>query len=334
MPIPTQNRAVVATAAGPVDVLTDVELDVPTPGPRDLLVEVRAVSVNPVDVKLRGGALPGGEGPQVLGYDAAGVVLAVGDEVTAFAVGDEVYHAGSIARPGSDQQFQLVDERVAGHKPVSLDFAEAAALPLTTITAWETLFERWRLTADSTGALLVMGAAGGVGSILVQLARQLTGLTVIAAVSRPEAGEWVRSLGAHHVVDRTDLLTEVAAIAPGGVQYVFSPFSAGMVETYTQLMSVGGSVVAIDEPEGVDTLPLKWKSQGWHWEFMFSRVLHEPESTAHRELLDEVARLVDAGTLRTTLGTRLSPIDAATLQEAHRLLESSATIGKVVLAAG
>ncbi|MQA35459.1 zinc-binding alcohol dehydrogenase family protein [Modestobacter roseus] len=333
MQTPSRNRAVVATTSGPVDVLTDVELDVPTPGPRDLLVDVRAVSVNPVDVKLRGGALPGDGGPQVLGYDAAGVVLAVGEEVTAFTVGDEVYYAGSIARPGSNQQVQLVDERVAGHKPTSLDFAEAAALPLTTITAWETLFERWRLSADSTGTLLVMGAAGGVGSILVQLARQLTGLTVIAAVGRPESREWISGLGAHHVVDRNDLLAQVAEIAPRGVDLVFSPFSAGMVDTYTQVMAVGGSVVAIDEPEGVDTLPLKWKSQGWHWEFMFSRVLHDPESTAHRELLDEVARLVDAGTLRTTLGTRLSPIDAATLQEAHRQLESSATIGKVVLAA-
>ncbi|WP_369131207.1 zinc-binding alcohol dehydrogenase family protein [Modestobacter roseus] len=333
MEIPSRNRAVVATTSGPVDVLTDVELDVHTPGPRDLLVDVRAVSVNPVDVKLRGGALPGDGGPQVLGYDAAGVVLAVGEEVTAFTVGDEVYYAGSIARPGSNQQVQLVDERVAGHKPTSLDFAEAAALPLTTITAWETLFERWRLSADSTGTLLVMGAAGGVGSILVQLARQLTGLTVIAAVGRPESREWISGLGAHHVVDRNDLLAQVAEIAPRGVDLVFSPFSAGMVDTYTQVMAVGGSVVAIDEPEGVDTLPLKWKSQGWHWEFMFSRVLHDPESTAHRELLDEVARLVDAGTLRTTLGTRLSPIDAATLQEAHRQLESSATIGKVVLAA-
>jgi NADPH2:quinone reductase len=334
MAIPTTNRAVVATASGPVDVLTDTELDVPTPGPLDLLVEVRAVSVNPVDVKLRGGALPGGDGPQVLGYDAAGVVLAVGDQVSAYAVGDEVYYAGSISRPGSNQQFQLVDEKVAGRKPASLDFAEAAALPLTTITAWETLFERWRLDADSTGTLLVMGAAGGVGSIMVQLARQLTGLTVIAAVGRPESREWVRELGAHHVVDRTDLLAEVTAIVPRGVDFVLSPFSAGMVETYTQVMALGGSVVAIDEPEGVDTLPLKWKSQGWHWEFMFSRVIHDPESTAHRELLDEVSRLVDAGTLRSTLGTRLSPIDAATLQEAHRLLESSATIGKVVLAAG
>ncbi|GAB4079908.1 zinc-binding alcohol dehydrogenase family protein [Modestobacter muralis] len=334
MDIPTTNRAVVATASGPVDVLTDVELDVPIPGPRDLLVEVRAVSVNPVDVKLRGGALPGGDGPQVLGYDGAGVVRAVGAEVTAYAVGDEVYYAGSIQRPGSDQQFQLVDERVAGRKPVSLDFAEAAALPLTTITAWETLFERWRLSADSTGTLLVMGAAGGVGSILVQLARQLTDLTVIAAVGRPESGDWVRGLGAHHVVDRNALEAEVAALAPRGVDLVFSPFSAGMVEIYSRVMGVGGSVVAIDEPEGQDTLPLKWKSQGWHWEFMFTRVIHDPESTAHRELLDEVARLVDAGTLRTTLTTRLSPIDAATLQEAHRLLESSATIGKVVLAAG
>ncbi|MGX5655000.1 zinc-binding alcohol dehydrogenase family protein [Geodermatophilus nigrescens] len=331
MSLPSRMPAVAYSSPGSPDVLTDVELDVPSPGPHDLLVEVRAVSVNPVDVKLRGGADPGGQ-PRVLGFDAAGTVVAVGEAVTAFAVGDAVYHAGSIARPGSNGAYHLVDERIAGHAPASLDWAEAAALPLTTITAWETLFERWALTRESTGTLLVMGAAGGVGSMLVQLARQLTGLTVVAAVSRPEAAEWVRGLGAHEVVDRRDLVAEVARVAPGGVRYVFSPYSAGMVETFARVMTVGGSVVAIDEPEGLDTLPLKERSQGWHWEFMFSRPLHDPESTAQRELLDEVARLVDAGVLRTTLTARLSPVDAATLAEAHRRVESSSTIGKVVVA--
>ena len=332
MDIPTRTTAVANTRPGAPDVLVDVSLEIPTPGPHDLLVEVRAVSVNPADVKVRAGVDPGGQ-PKVLGFDAAGVVVAVGDAVSAFDVGDEVFYAGSIGRPGTNQQFHLVDERITGHKPASLDFAEAAALPLTSITAWESLFDRWKLTVGSTGTLLVLGAAGGVGSMLVQLARQLTGLTVIAAVSRPASGDWARELGAHEVVDRRDLVAEVTRLVPRGVDYLFSPFSAGMVETYARVMAVGGSVVAIDEPESLDTLPFKEKSQSWQWEFMFSRPLHDPESTAQRDLLDTVARLVDAGTLRTTLTTRLSPIDARTLREAHRLLETSETIGKVVVAA-
>ena len=332
MEIPTRTRAVAHTESGPAGVLTDIELDVPALGPHDLLVEVRAVSVNPVDIKVRAGVDPG-DRPKVLGFDAAGVVIAVGDAVSAFAVGDEVYYAGSIGRPGSNQQYHLVDERITGHKPRNLDFAEAAALPLTTITAWESLFERWRLTAASTGTLLVMGAAGGVGSMVVQLARRLTGLTIIAATSRPESADWARGLGAHDVVDRRNLVAEIARIAPRGVNYVFSPYSAGMVETYAQVMAIGGSVVAIDEPEGLETLPLKDKSQGWFWEFMFTRPLVDAESPAQRELLDEVARLVDAGTLRTTLTTRLTPLDAASLRDAHRLVETSATIGKVVVSA-
>jgi len=332
MEIPSRTCAVAYTGRGPLDVLTDVELDIPPLEPYDLLVDVRAVSVNPVDVKVRAGVDPGGA-PKVLGFDAAGVVVATGGSVTGYVVGDEVYYAGSISRSGSNQRYHLVDERITGRKPGSLDFAEAAALPLTTITAWESLFERWRLTASSTGTILVMGAAGGVGSMVVQLARQLTQLTIIAATARPESTRWARELGAHHVVDRRDLVAGVAGLASRGVEYVFSPYSAGMVETYAQLMAVGGSVVAIDEPEGLDTLPLKDKSQSWIWEFMFSRPLFDPESTSQRELLNEVAQLVDAGTLRTTLTTRLSPLDASTLQEAHRLVETSATIGKVVVTA-
>ena len=245
--------------------LVDVELPVPRPRPHDLLVRVEAVSVNPVDVKVRASSDPRGD-VKVLGYDAAGVVEAVGDRVTLFAVGDEVYYAGSIARPGTNSQLHLVDERITGPKPASLSFAEAAALPLTTITAWEALFDRLRLTPESTGTLLVLGAAGGVGSILVQLARRLTGLTVVGTASRPESRDWVTGLGANHVVNHhDDLAKAVSAIAPDGVDAVFSPHSAGMIETFAKLVRPYGDIVAIDEPDGLDLLPLKTKSIAWHW---------------------------------------------------------------------
>lgn len=314
------------------DSLVSLELPVPAPGPHDLLVRVAAVSVNPADVKVRADSDPGGE-PKVLGFDAAGVVEAVGPEVTLFGLGDEVYYAGSIGRPGTNSEYHLVDERITGHKPATLDFASAAALPLTSITAWETLFDRFKLGKDSTGTLLVMGAAGGVGSMLIQLARALTGLTVIGTASRPESAAWATGLGAHHVVDHHgDLVAQVRAVAPGGVNYIFSPFSAGNVARYAELLTVGGEVTAIDEPEGLDTLPLKSRSQSWHWELMFSRPLFAPEDTAQHELLDAVARLVDDGVLRGTATETLSPISPANLRAAHALVERGSMVGKVVLA--
>lgn len=333
--VPTTAHVIAATASGPVDAaesFVPAEIPLDAPGPHDLLVEVRAVSVNPVDVKVRASFAPQAA-PKVLGFDAAGVVVATGSAVTAFAVGDEVYYAGAINRPGSNADFQLVDERITGRKPTTLDFAEAAALPLTTLTAWETLFERFGLAKDSTGALLVMAGAGGVGSMVVQLARRLTSLTVIATASRPESAAWATSLGAHHVVNHHRLREEVAAVAPQGVNYVFSPFSAGNVPVYAELMAVHGQVVAIDEPPGLDLLPLKAKSQSWHWELMFTRPLFDPESTAQREILNEAAALVDEGVLRTTLTRRLTPISAETLREAHRAVEGSGMIGKIVVAA-
>jgi zinc-binding alcohol dehydrogenase family protein len=311
--------------------LIDVELPTPEPGPHDLLVRVEAVSVNPVDTKVRAAVDPNGE-VKVLGYDAAGVVDAVGSEVSLFAVGDEVYYAGSIGRPGSNVRYHLVDERITGHKPTSMDFAEAAALPLTTITAWEALFDRFRLGRDSTGTLLVLGAAGGVGSMMVQLARALTGVTVIGTASRPESQRWVTDLGAHHAVSHHgDLVEQVRTVAPGGVNYIFTPFSAGRVGHFVELLQPGGEVTAIDEPEGLELLPLKDKSLTWHWEFMFTRPLFAPEDTAQHELLDTVARLVDDGALRGTLTERLTPIKAATLRRAHELVEHGGMIGKVVI---
>ena len=314
--------------------LVDAELSIPVPGPHDLLVRVAAVSVNPVDTKVRRRVDPGGE-LKVLGYDAAGVVEAVGAEVSRFAVGEQVYYAGSIGRPGTNSAFHVVDERIVGHKPASLDFAEAAALPLTTITAWEALFDRFRVGKDSGGTLLVLGAAGGVGSMVVQLARALTGLTVIGTASRDESRSWVLKLGAHHVVShRGDLVANVREVAPGGVEYVLSPFSAGNVPAFAELLWPGGEVTAIDEPEGLDLLPLKRKSLSWHWEMMFTRPLFAPEDPTQHKLLEAVARLVDNGQLRTTISQRLESITASTLRQAHELVESGAMIGKVVIDGG
>ncbi|MDB6079736.1 MAG: zinc-binding alcohol dehydrogenase family protein, partial [Akkermansiaceae bacterium] len=203
----------------------EVTLDTPIPGPRDLLVEVKAISVNPVDTKIRGGGGPGSPAGEwkILGWDAAGVVTAVGAEVTRFAPGDEVYYAGAVNRAGCYAEYQVVDERLVGRKPATLDFAESAALPLTTITAWEMLFDRARIRREETGTILIVGGAGGVGSIAIQLARQLTGLTVIATASRPETQEWCRKMGAQQVIDHSQPLAEqIAAIAPGGVNYVLA----------------------------------------------------------------------------------------------------------------
>jgi zinc-binding alcohol dehydrogenase family protein len=324
--------AVAYRHAGPMNgssPFEDVEITLDPVAPHDLLVEVRAVSVNPVDTKQRANADPGGE-PRVLGFDAAGVVAAVGEDVTLFSPGDEVWYAGSVGRRGSDAALQLVDERIVGHKPSSLDFADAAALPLTSLTASEAL-DRFGFLEGATGRLLVVGASGGVGSVLIQLARALTDVEVIAAVSRPESAEWVRGLGAQHVVDRHALVDEVLAIAPDGIDAVFSPFSKGNVEAYARLLRPRGAVVAIDGSPDLDLTPLKEKSQTWHWEYMFTRPLHEPESLVQHEILEQVARLVDAGAVRTTATTRLGPLDAATLAHAHALVESSATIGKVVI---
>lgn len=307
--------------------LEDLTLPVPEPGEHDLRVRIKAVSVNPVDVKLRGGSDPGGE-PRVLGFDAAGVVEKVGAAVTLFRPGDEVWYAGSIARPGTDAELHLVDERIAGPKPASLDFAEAAALPLTALTAWEALFDRLRLTSESTGSILVLGAAGGVGSILVQLARRLTNLEIIGTASRPESQRYVLDRGAHRVVSHRD---DLRAALPDGVDYVFSPHSAGMIETFADIVRPYGTVVAIDDPEGLDLLPLKSKSIAWHWELMFTRPLHDPASRAQHDILTRVAELVDKGVLHTTLTKRIEGIDAAGLREAHAIVEAGSAIGKTVL---
>ncbi|AXE38341.1 zinc-binding alcohol dehydrogenase family protein [Acidipropionibacterium virtanenii] len=313
------------------DALVTHKIDAPEPGPHDLLVEVRAVSVNPVDVKQRVSAPA--DGFAVLGYDAAGVVRETGAGVTLFAPGDEVFYAGTIDRPGTNQQLHVVDERIVGRKPRSLSFADAASLPLTSITAWETLFDRLRLTEDSRGTLLVVGATGGVGSAILQLAEALLpDVTVIATASNAERTAWVEGLGAERVVDHhQDLAAQVLEVAPGGVDWLFTAHSEGQIPLYAQIVRPFGHIVAIDDGSR-DIGPLKGRSIAWHWELMFTRPLQRtPDMVEQHRLLNQVADLVDAGRLRATTTTALTPISPETLREAHRLVESGRTMGKVVL---
>lgn len=312
------------------DAFADVTVDVPELRPHDVLVRVEAVSVNPVDTKVRR-RTDASDAPIVVGYDAAGTVEAVGPEVSTLAVGDEVWYAGAIDRQGSNAELQAVDARIVSRKPSSLTFAEAAALPLTTITAWETLFERFALTAESTGDLLIMGAAGGVGSIMIQLAKTLTDVRVVATASREESRAWVLDLGADAVVNHHDLVAEARTAAPDGVDYLFTPHSTGNVEAFAEIVRPFGHVTAIDDPEGLDLYPLKSKSIAWHWELMFTRPLYGYDLEYQQRLLAETARLVDEGVLRTTLTTAIAGFDAAGIREAHRLVESGQMVGKVVV---
>lgn len=312
------------------DALQDITVDVPSLRPHDILVRVLAVSVNPVDIKRRG-SLPVSDLPTILGHDAAGIVEAVGADVTTLAVGDEVWYAGDISRPGTNAEFHAVDERIAARKPATLSFADAAALPLTTITAWETLFERFALNEDSTGDLLVIGAAGGVGSIMIQLAKSLTGLRVIATASREGSRAWARELGADLVINHHRLRDETLAAVPNGVDYLFSPHSAGNVDTYAEIVRPFGHITAIDEPPGLDLVGLKPKSIAWHWELMFTRPLYGYDLVYQQQLLTRTAQLVDQGVLRSTVTKTIDHLDAAGLREAHRDVESGHMAGKVVV---
>jgi NADPH:quinone reductase len=320
------------------DSLLDLDIARPTPGARDLLVAVKAVSVNPVDVKVRAGSTPPGGEPKILGWDAAGVVEAVGAEATLFRPGDAVFYAGAINRQGADAEFHVVDERIVGPKPTSLTFAEAAALPLTSITAWEALFDRLKVSdrvAGGPNAILIIGGAGGVGSIAVQLARKLTDLTVIATASRPETEAWSRQLGAHHVINhRLPLAAQVKALGLGAPVFVFSTTSTSThLADIAELIAPQGRFGLIDDPDTLDINPFKRKSVSVHWELMFTRPLFgTADILRQHEILSEVSRLVDAGTLRTTLSEEFGTINAANLKRAHALIETGRARGKVVLA--
>ncbi|WP_199153721.1 zinc-binding alcohol dehydrogenase family protein [Chromobacterium sp. ASV23] len=319
------------------EALLDVELPEPIIGEHDLLVEVKAISVNPVDVKVRANMAPAAGQPRVLGWDAAGVVLAVGSQVSLFQPGDRVWYAGALQRPGANSELHAVDERIVGKMPDSLDFETAAALPLTAITAWELLFDRLQVLANNQPSgkkLLIVGAAGGVGSILVQLARQLTGLTVIGTASRPETQAWVKELGAHHVIDhRQPLSQELKRIGIEHVDYVASlnqteQHFAEIVES----LAPQGKLALIDDPAALDVRALKAKSLSLHWEFMYTRSMFATDDQiAQHTLLTELARLVDAGIVKSTVAERFGAINAANLKRAHALLESNTAKGKIVL---
>lgn len=331
-------KAIVYAQAGlPIDdpnALYDTDMPVPTPGPRDLLVRIDAIAVNPVDSKLRLGVPP--SGPRILGWDAAGTVEAVGSDVEQFQPGDKVWYAGDITRPGSYAEYGLVDERIASRRPATLGAADAAALPLTAITAWELLFDRLKVAErGGTGqSLLVIGAGGGVGSILVQLARKLTALTVIGTASRPQTQAWVAELGAHHVIDhRRPLRPQLTGV---GIEHVDHVISLTHTDTYyAQIVDVlkpQGQLALIDDPDTLDAMPLKRKSISLHWEFMFTRsMFRTPDMDRQHALLARVAALIDDGVLKSTVGEHLGKIDAANLRRAHALLEAGRAKGKIVL---
>jgi zinc-binding alcohol dehydrogenase family protein len=333
-------RAIGYRTPGDIDAresLVDIELPRPEAGPRDLLVQVRAVSVNPVDTKVRRRAGAEQGGWKVLGWDAAGVVVEIGSEVTRFQAGDEVFYAGALTRQGTNAEYHAVDARIVGRKPASLSFAQAAALPLTTITAWEALFDRLdvrRAVPGAAPAVLVIGGAGGVGSIAIQLARRLTELVVIATASRQETMAWVHELGAHHVVDHSrPLAPAVAALGIGAPAFVFSTTATDRhITAVAELIAPQGRWALIDDPGVVDIAPFKRKSVSTHWEFMFTRPVFETADVdAQGVLLDEVSRLVDGGVLKTTLGDHFGAINAANLRRAHAVIERGTARGKIVL---
>jgi NADPH:quinone reductase len=319
------------------DSLLDIELERPAPQGRDLLVQVKAISVNPVDTKMRKRAAPkDGEPPKVLGYDATGIVAAVGPGVTLFKTGDAVWYAGSIIRPGTNSEYHLVDERIVGVKPKSLDFAPAAALPLTSITAWEVLFDRFGIARNGGEgrSLLIVGGAGGVGSIAIQLARTLTRLTVIATASRPQTQSWCRELGAHHVIDHSRPMPEqVKAIGHRFIDYIFGVTESGEhFDAIAEMIAPQGKFALIDDPKSLDVAKLKGKSASLHWEAMFTRsTFQTADMDAQHRLLNEVAGMVDGGTIRTTVQENLGRINAANLRRAHAMIESGRTRGKIVL---
>lgn len=318
--------------------LIHVDIEKPVPTGKDLLIKVLAISVNPVDTKVRAPKEKTEDTPRILGWDVAGIVEQVGPDCTLFQPGDEVYYAGSITRPGGNSEFHLVDERIAGKKPKTLSFADAAALPLTAITAWEALYERLgvsRNREDNAGkTILIIGAAGGVGSIATQLAK-LAGLTVIGTASRPESAQWVKEMGANHIINHYDaFLAQLNAIGLTDVDYILCLNSTAQHwQNMADAIAPQGMICSIVETDqALNMNLLKNKSVTFAWEFMFTRAMFQTSDMIEQhKLLNEVAELVDNGSLRSTVTQRLTPIDAANLRKAHAMLEEGHTVGKIVL---
>lgn len=316
------------------DSLVEFDTGMPNPEPRDLLVEVRGVSVNPVDVKVRKLFAPDAT-PKIIGYDAAGIVREVGSDVRLFKPGDEVFYAGDLNRPGTNAEFQLVDERIVGKKPKSLDFADASGFPLTSITAWEILFDSFMLK-ESDGRdehLLIVGAAGGVGSILIQLAKQLTNLTVIATASRPETVDWVEKMGADQVINHRESLVDQIKTLGLEPRYVASlNGTEGHFSAIVDLIKPRGHIALIDDPQNLEINQIKPKALSFSWEFMFARSMFQTEDMEKQhELLNRVSELIDSGNLQSVVTRNLGKLNVETLRKAHMLQESGRVIGKNVI---
>ena len=333
-------KAVGYHTAGSIDrdeALLDLEIPRPAPTGRDLLVRVRAISVNPVDTKIRLSRAPQGADPVVLGWDAVGAVVETGEDAQIYRVGDAVWYAGAIDRPGTNAEFHLVDERIVGRAPTTVSDGAAAALPLTSLTAHEMLFDRLRVLDPVPGAapaVLIIGGAGGVGSLAIQLLRAKTEMTVIATASRDETQAWAQELGAHHVIDhRQPLSPQIAALGLGQPGFVFSTtHTDSYVDQIAELIAPQGRFGLIDDPEGLDIASFKSKSTSIHWEFMFTRSLFgTPDISRQGDILNEVADLVDNGRIRSTATESLGRINAANLKAAHAALESGTARGKLVL---
>lgn len=321
--------------------LMDIELEQPKAMGHDILVKIDAIAVNPVDTKIRQNVSSPSTDYKVIGWDAVGEVIAIGGDVTQFQAGDKVFYAGDLNRQGSNAEYQLVDERLVGHKPKSLNNAEAAALPLTAITAWELLFDRLGIqmqTPDiktkSNEIILVVGAAGGVGSILIQLAKAISGATIIATASRESSQAWVTELGADYVIDHTqDMQTQIEALNIGAVTHVASlNGTQNYFDAYVELLAPFGKIALIDDPASLDAVKMKRKSLSLHWEFMYTHSMFQTaDMNKQHLLLNRVSDLVDLGYIQTTVNQNLGPINAKNLKMAHQTLESGQSIGKIVL---
>ncbi|MEL6835412.1 MAG: zinc-binding alcohol dehydrogenase family protein [Bacteroidota bacterium] len=315
--------------------LQDITLEVPKVGGRDILVEVKAIAVNPVDYKIRELMQPEGDEWKVLGWDAAGVVKAVGEEVSLFQVGDEVWYAGDLLRSGTYAQYQLVDERIVGRKPAQLSFSDSAALPLTSLTAWELLFDRMQVAKDDASkSILVIGAAGGVGSIMVQLLKQLTQLQIIGTASRAETTAWLKELGADYVINhRNKLSEELAQQNLSEPDYIVSLNATEQhLKEIIKVIKPQGRFGFIDDPSTLNVLPFKQKAVSAHIEFMFTRSMFQTSDMIEQHhILNQVAELIDKGVIKTTVGEHLGTINAENLRKAHQILESGKAKGKMVL---
>lgn len=327
-------KAVAYTKAGPAQHLLDVELPEPKAKGHDILVEVQAIAVNPVDCKVRQKTEPLNGEHKVLGWDAVGIVRDVGDKVTLFKPGDSVWYAGDLTRPGCNSEYHLVDENIVGLKPQHLSPSEAAALPLTSLTAWELLFDRLTIPSEEKARLLITGAGGGVGSILTQLAKQLTSLTVIGTAGRPQSMEWIKSNGADHVINHQQPMQ--AQLNQLGFEYVDYVISLTHTEDHAKelvhCLKPQGKLALIDDPVALDIMQFKSKSISIHWEFMFTRSMYQTkDKRKQHEILTKVAQLVDQNKIKTTLNEMYGTINAANLQRAHQLIESGKSLGKIVL---